>query len=322
MSRWVPTRLVLTKAADTFSGSIAGAGGVTLKGGKETLNGKLSYAGQTTVDAGTLTLSGTATSIASLSGASPGVLSFGSGAAGHNQTLTISNASGIFHGTISGGNDSTTKLNIAGGNEALTGAVTILGTTTVSAGATLQGLVSFAGSLTNNGTVKPFDPTTPPGSPGKLMVGGSYSQDKTTGALDITIGGTPASGKYGKLAVSGAVALAGALDVDTVNGFHFSNGSSKYDDVLTFSSRGGTDFTSFLYNGMSCTAGPSDTWSCASNLTFTEIFDARIRWTCSSLRCPSRARLRSWEPPCSACLACGADLPGREHGVRFAGGLP
>jgi uncharacterized protein with beta-barrel porin domain len=50
--------LTLTAAADTFSGSISGTGGVTLAGGQETLTGTNTYSGATTVSGGSLVLDG------------------------------------------------------------------------------------------------------------------------------------------------------------------------------------------------------------------------------------------------------------------------
>jgi uncharacterized protein with beta-barrel porin domain len=50
--------LTLTNASGTFSGTIAGTGGVTFAGGTETLTGTDTYSGPTTVSGGTLVLTG------------------------------------------------------------------------------------------------------------------------------------------------------------------------------------------------------------------------------------------------------------------------
>jgi hypothetical protein len=150
------------------------------------------------------------------------------------------------------------------------GANTFKGTTTVSAGATLQGTGSVVGPLVNNGTVRPLDPST--GSPGTFQAG-KYTQS-ATGTLDIAIGGTPASGKYGQLSTTGKATLAGTLAVSLVDGFVIPTGSSTYDDVLTFTTSKSGDFTSFSFNGNSCSSGGAETWSCGFGLTFTEVFDA------------------------------------------------
>jgi outer membrane autotransporter protein len=50
--------LTLTNASDTFSGVIAGTGGVTIAGGTETLTGVNTYSGPTTVAGGALVLNG------------------------------------------------------------------------------------------------------------------------------------------------------------------------------------------------------------------------------------------------------------------------
>jgi PEP-CTERM motif len=188
----------------------------------------------------------------------------------------LTNASGIFTGVIGsgGGNTTSNGLVIAKGTEALMGANTFKGPTTVSPTATLTGTGSIAGNLANTGTVRPFDPTTPTGTPGTLKVGGNYSQTGT-GSLKIAIGGTASSGTFGRLSVSGTVALAGGLDVDLVNGFLFPQGTSTY-DILDYNvgkrSNLAGDFLTVSFNGKACTGSVSDTWLCGAGLSFTENF--------------------------------------------------
>ncbi len=90
---------------------------------------------------------------------------------------------------------------------ALANLATNAGTFSVLAGATF----TAAGNLSNTGTV-----TVGPAS--TLAVKGSYAQS-SAGTLEIQLGGTPASGQFGQLAVGGSAALAGTLQPELVDGF-------------------------------------------------------------------------------------------------------
>jgi RHS repeat-associated protein len=68
-----------------------------------------------------------------------------------------------------------------------------------------------AGPFSNTGSL-----TVSPGS--TLSVTGDYTQS-AAGALNVQLGGTPASGLFGQLTSTGNAALAGALNVSLVNGF-------------------------------------------------------------------------------------------------------
>ena len=150
--------LGLGAAADAFSGSIMGSGGLTVAAGTEVLTGVSTYTGPTTITGGTLALSGSGSlasttavsdtgvfdisavtsgpvTIGSLSG--PGTVNLGA------QTLVLSDASGNFLGAISGSGG----LAITGGTEILAGANSYAGGTTISAG-TLQ-----IGSSYGNGSI-------------------------------------------------------------------------------------------------------------------------------------------------------------------------
>jgi hypothetical protein len=83
-----------------------------------------------------------------------------------------------------------------------------------------------SGGLTNNGTMIITAGTT-------LQVNGNYTQSGT-GTLDVQLGGTPASGQFGQLAVTGTATLAGALQVDLVNGYGGNPGDVF--TILTFGS--------------------------------------------------------------------------------------
>ena len=159
--------LILTNADDSFSGTISGAGNLTISGGTETLTGANTYTGTTSITAGILVLSGAgslaATSTvqdngtfdisAASSSAVIGSLS-GSGtvALGAN-SLNLTLASTVFSGTITG----TGGVTVSGGTQILSGSNNYTGGTTISAG-TLQignGLAagSILGDVVDNGTL-------------------------------------------------------------------------------------------------------------------------------------------------------------------------
>ena len=177
--------LTLTAANSTFSeiiadGGIGGGspGSLTVSAGTETLTGGNTFTGTTSIASGAhVVLSGSgslassvaddgffnisaitpaSTTIASLSGASTGIVTLGA------KTLELSNAAGTFSGVIGG----TGGLTIDTGSETLTGANTYSGATTITGGTlALTGTGSISGSsgvdaegtfdisaLTNGGT--------------------------------------------------------------------------------------------------------------------------------------------------------------------------
>jgi RHS repeat-associated protein len=83
------------------------------------------------------------------------------------------------------------------------------------------------------------------GAGATLTTAGNYQQT-ADGTLNIQIGGTPASGQFGRLSVTGAAQLAGALNVSLVGGFGPTSGQDF--KVLSFASSTGS-FTQF--NGLS-----------------------------------------------------------------------
>ena len=151
-----------------FGGNISGSGGLTISGGALYFDGMNSYTGPTTIASGaTLGMSFFPQSIAAssnvvvngtfdLNGIGAVIKSLsGSGAVIGGSSLTITNASGTFSGTI--GSDVPAALTIAGGTQTLSGANT-LSTATINSGATLtiSGAGSFApanNTFIDNGTL-------------------------------------------------------------------------------------------------------------------------------------------------------------------------
>jgi fibronectin-binding autotransporter adhesin len=277
--------VILSNPSTTFGGGINGTGGVTVAAGVQTFTGNNTYSGTTTIKSGAIVLLSKAGSIASSSVADDGLLDISgtkgtsivslSGAGTVNlgtKDLTLSNASGIFSGQLVGSGKAS-GLMILAGTETLMNNNPFTGTTTVSAGATLSGIGSIGGALVSSGTIKPFNPSA--SSPNTFTIGGNYTQT-ATGSLNIAIGGTKA-GTYGNLnAMSGTVTLAGALDVDPIDGFAFPQGDTSYDilDYKVGKNSVSGDFSIVSYNGSACTGDGLDKWICGVGLTFTESFTA------------------------------------------------
>jgi autotransporter-associated beta strand protein len=198
-----------TVVGQLFQGVISGSGGVSIVGtAAQYWSSTQTYTGATTIAAGSylylenegnLAASSVVTtnglfdigdtkngvSITSLAGA--GEVELGT------QTLTITNGSSSFSGTIFGSGG----LTIAGGTQTLTGANTYTGGTTVSGG-TLKGTTtSLQGAITNNATTQ-FDQSTN-GTYAGVMSGTGALVKSGTGVVTLSgantyTGGTTVSG--------------------------------------------------------------------------------------------------------------------------------
>jgi fibronectin-binding autotransporter adhesin len=154
--------LTLSNASSVFAGTIAdggiaggASGSLTIAGGTQTLTGVNTYTGGTTIAGGAVLALAGAGSIAASSGvAANGTFDISGTGAGASiatlggsgtvnlgsQPLTLTNASGMFAGTIADGGiagGAGGSLVIAGGTQTLTGVNTYTGGTTITGGATL-----------------------------------------------------------------------------------------------------------------------------------------------------------------------------------------
>jgi autotransporter-associated beta strand protein len=207
--------------AFTFGGVISGSGAFNQIGtGSTTLTAIETYSGLTTISAGTLALTGAGSianssgvvansvfDVSGVSGASTSIKSLsGSGSVALGaKTLTLTNASGNFAGSIggTGGLTLTAGTQTLSGNNAYTGATTITGGTLALAGA---GSIASSSGVVDNAA---FDISgTNSGASIKTLSGSGVV---TLGAKTLTL--TNASGNFaGAIGGSGGFTLAGGTE--------------------------------------------------------------------------------------------------------------
>jgi autotransporter-associated beta strand protein len=221
-----------------FNGTVSGTGGISLVSGTTILTAVESYSGATIIngnaglalagggsiaasggvtDNGTFDVSAatTAPQIASLAGA--GSISLG------NQSLTLTNASDIFSGTIAGSGN----LVVNKGTETLTGANSYTGSTTV------NGVLLVNGSIASSSRVTVLSGGTLAGTgtvPSVTLADGSTLAPGVSGSGTLHVAGSVAFSNSGNflvnvssasssaLATSGPDQLAGTLSVVSTDG--------------------------------------------------------------------------------------------------------
>jgi uncharacterized protein with beta-barrel porin domain len=214
-------------------------------------------------------VTGGGTSIASLSGASTGVVNLGI------NTLTITDANGTFAGVIQ--DSGTGNLAITGGKQILTGTSTYTGTTTIT-GATLEVdgsianslnvTVNAGGTLSGIGIVDPATTT--------IMSGGTLAPGSTanpTGTLAITgnlafqsgaiylVQVTPSAAASTN--VSGTASLAGTVQANFAPGLYL---AKRYTILTAAGGLGGTTFAGLTNTNLP--VGISDSLSYSGNSVF------------------------------------------------------
>ncbi|MBW3541220.1 MAG: PKD domain-containing protein [Planctomycetes bacterium] len=105
-------------------------------------------------------------------------------------------------------------------------------------GGELRGDGTVFGSISNGGNV------TPGQSPGTITVSGHYMQ-AADGVFTVEVGGLTAGTEHDQLAVTGAVTLAGSLEVRLINGF-----SPQFQDSLVIMDNDGTDAVVGTFDGL------------------------------------------------------------------------
>jgi autotransporter-associated beta strand protein len=262
-----------TNGFDTaLSQTVSGTGGLTKSGpGTLTLSAANSYSGATTIQSGTLALDGngsiaassgvvdnatfdisttnTGTTIQSLSGNGAVVLG--------DKTLTISNASGEFSGTIAGSG----ALVLTGGSEILSGDSSYTGGTTIATGATLQigngGTTGWiTGNVVDNGVLV-FDRSDDINFAGDISGTGGVS---FTGTGRVTLAGH--NTYTGKLGI-GSGAIVHMSDIGSVTGDIANNGT------LDFDNSGDQSFASNISGSGNLTFTGGGTLTLTGNNTYT-----------------------------------------------------
>jgi autotransporter-associated beta strand protein len=239
--------LSLTDASTNFSGDIGGAGGLSISFGAQTLSGANLYSGATTIDDGTSLILAGAGSVADSAGiTNDGIFDIsaatppgaavatidgdGNVALGAN-TLTLTNATGTFAGTMDGAGG----LEVAAGGETLTGANLYTGATTVENGGALY--LANLGSIADSSTVDDegnFD----------ISAAGNGGSDiiSLTGGGAVNLGGdtltlTDAADDFsGDIGGTGTLAIAAGSE--TLSGINDLTGGALVDGGATLSLSG------------------------------------------------------------------------------------
>jgi fibronectin-binding autotransporter adhesin len=216
--------LALTNANDTFGGSIAGSGGMTVSGGSETLSGTNAYTGATSIGSdGALALSGAGSIDTSSVLADNGHFSIAGAGAGASlmslsgnglvalgtQNLALTDAHDTFAGSIGGSG----CVTVSGGSETLSGANVYTGCTVVAPGASLAltgaGGIAASSGVADNGTLDIAGSAA--GASVKTLSG---TGAVALGAQSLTL--TSASGTFaGAINGGGGVNLSGGMETLT-----------------------------------------------------------------------------------------------------------
>jgi fibronectin-binding autotransporter adhesin len=221
--------LSLTAANDQFSGTISGTGGLAVTGGVEALSGTNGYTGATTIATGAnLSLIGTGSIATSSAVADNGTFDISATNAGASivtlsgtgavalgaKTLTLTNASTTFAGSIGG----TGGLTLTGGTETLTGVNGFTGATTIGTGTNLKlsggGSIAASSGVADTGT---FDISATTAGASITTLSGTGSVALGSQTLTLTKAATSFAGTIGG---TGGITLTGGTETLTgANGY-------------------------------------------------------------------------------------------------------
>jgi uncharacterized membrane protein len=205
-------------ATTTVNVALVNTATVRAASGTLDLSGTVNNGGTIVADGANLTLTGTVTALLS---ALTNQLTAGTWIARGGATLSFPTNTNVTENRAS--------LTLDGTGSAIAGIANLAinsGTLTVTNGATL----ALPGALQNNNAL-----AIGPGS--TVTVKGNYTQG-TTATLDLQLGGAPAVGQFGQLAVTGSAALAGIFQAHVVHGYSPTAGDSF--PAITFASSSGS----------------------------------------------------------------------------------
>ena len=235
----------------TGSHTLTNLSGGTLASGTYTIGGTLqltSTNGGIATNAANLTLTGTAAKINDGSSNALASLNNNTGSLTLSSSATLTTASSNFtnSGTVVVSKGTTLTVGGTGNSYNQSAGTTTVDGTLVGAGATgisvTGGTIQGAGTLKTNVSIggSGTAPTINIGDAGKaglLSITGTYTQ-LSSGAMNVSIGGTTVGTQYSQLKVTGSASLGGTLSAALVNGFTPTIGQTF--TILTASSISGT----------------------------------------------------------------------------------
>ncbi len=225
--RFTNNGVLAVGSGDSFvvNGNLTNFASGTLTGGTFDLTGTLQFNNAAiATNASKLTLSGGSIVNQSGTNALLGLTTnTGTFALSRNASFATTGGSFTNSGTFTVNTGSTFTVGGSSFNFTQTaGTTTVDGTLTSSSlgtvnlnGGSLFGAGTLADNVVDSGTLTPGDSAT---KTAKLTVSDTYTQS-TTGALDISIGGTGAGTTYDQLKVTQTAAVGGTLNLSLVNGF-------------------------------------------------------------------------------------------------------
>jgi uncharacterized membrane protein/transglutaminase-like putative cysteine protease len=211
-------------ATTTLGVDLVNTGTVRAASGVLDLSGVVNNSGIIVADGANVTLTGP---VSGLITAITNQLDTGTWSARGGATLSFPSGTNI--------TENKATLTLDGAGSAIGGIANLAvnsGTLTLTNGATL----TLPGNLQNNAGL-----TLGPGS--TLTVQGNYTQ-ASSATLDVQLGGAPAGGQFGTLAVTGSAALAGIFQAHLVNGYSPAAGDSF--PVITFAGSAGNFSSLYL----------------------------------------------------------------------------
>jgi hypothetical protein len=230
------------------NGNLTNFSGTTLTGGTYNVTGTLQFNSANIVtNAANITLTGTTSKIVDQTGITNGLANFATNAGAGSFTLasarTFTTAGNFSNaGTVKVSKGSTFTAASTHNYTQTAGTTTDDGTVAVSSGGAFAfngGSVfgnggTFTGNVTSGGAFNIGDAVK---TAGKLAITGTYAQT-LAGSLNVDIGGLTPGTLFDQLNVSGAASLGGTLNLDLINGFTPTLGSTF--DIMNFASETGT----------------------------------------------------------------------------------
>jgi len=223
---------------------VAGSGNTLTIGANITIqgnSGNIDAGNSAFVNLGTISANGGGTiSTVGATNFSGGALTGGTWKVFNNSTLQFTNGSIATNAAtilLDGVNSHLTSINSSNGQTS--DALTAFAANAATGSLTIQNgrNVTTPGDFSNAGIMVL-------GSASTFSVTGNYTQSSAA-SLEADLGGSPASGQFGRLNASGTAALGGMLRGRIVNGYGPQTAAGDSFQVVTFTNRGASDFASF-----------------------------------------------------------------------------